>query len=185
MGEVPEQPPSVAYLMEEFENLVYEILDLFYLPHEVSKKFRDLKQLRNFGSLAEVIELLQHRRASEEVMYGNSLPEWQEASKCLQSLLFIWATFEDSKKTHAGHSLKEDDDVLHALNIFFRGSRHIWANSENKVFSLIWEDLAKREENGQITLFVIKVTESLRDISPRALRGFEQCLLSHWKEKSL
>lgn len=185
MGEVPEQPPSVAYLMEEFENLVYELLDLFYLPHEVSKKFRDLKQLRNFGALAEVIELLQHRRASEEVMYGDSLPEWQAASKCLQSLLFIWATFEDSKKRHAEHALKEDDDVLYALNIFFRGSRHIWANSENKVFSLIWENLAKREENGQITLFVIMVTESLRDISPRALRGVEQCLLSHWNEKSV
>ncbi|KAJ5565500.1 hypothetical protein N7513_001742 [Penicillium frequentans] len=184
MVEVPEQPPSVGYLMEEFENLVYEILGLFYLPHGVSKQFRDLERLRSFRSLAEAIELLQHDKTSEEVMYGDALPEWEAASKCLQLLLFIWATFQDSGKRNAEH-LKEDDDILYALDGFLRSSRDIWANSdsENKIFWLILEDFAKREENEQITLFVTIVTESLREISPRALRGVEQCLLSYWNEK--
>lgn len=170
--------------MEEFENLVYEILDLFYLPHQISKQFQDLKHLQNFGSLAEVIKLLQHRRLPEEVMYGETLPERETASKCLQTLLFIWATIQESGKERTD-SLKEETDVLYELNTFLHGSRHIWANSENDVYSLIWDDLAKRKENQQITLFVMVMAESLRNISPRALRGVEQCLLGYWCESGV
>lgn len=180
MVEVPGQSESLAYLREEFENLVYEILGLPYLPHQASKYPKSLNQLQHLTSLAEAIKLLQHRRETEEVTSGDNLRDREAASKCLQSLLFIWATFQESEELCTGSPLKEENNALHALNTFLHGSRHIWATSENEIFSLVWENLAKRKENVQITLFVTMVTESLQGISSRALRGAEQCLLSYW-----
>jgi hypothetical protein len=166
--------------MEEFENLVFEILDLFYLPHEVSKQFQNLNQLQNFASLADALKLLQHRRAGHVIISGDTLHEGETVSKCLQSLLFIWATLQENEKMSTGDLLKEDNNALHALNSFLHASRHIWANSENHIFSLIWETFAKRRENMHIAHFVTVVTESFQDISPKALRGAEQCLLNYW-----
>lgn len=185
MGELPDQPPSVAYLGEQFENFIYEILGLSYLPHQVSKKFQDLSQLRNFASVADSIKLLKHRRVADDLMSGDALPDRKTTLKCLQFLLFIWATFQDSEKSGIKDSSKEDDNALYVLDRFLYGSRHIWANSENEVFSLIWENLAKQEEYVYITLFVTMVTETLREIGPRALRGVELCLLSYWNEPTL
>lgn len=182
---MPEQPPSVAYLTEQFENFVYEILGLSYLPHQVSKQFEDLSQLRNFASLADAIKLLKNRRATKNITSGDTLPGRKTTLKCLQSLLFIWATFQDNEKSGIQDSLKDDENALYVLDSFLHGSRHIWADSENEFFSLIWENLAKRKENLQITLFVTMVTESLGEIGPRALRGVELCLLSYWNEPSV
>ena len=185
MGEVPEQPPSVAYLTEQFENFIYEILGLSYLSHQVSKQIEGLSQLQNFASLADAIKLLKHRRATEDIMSGDTLPDRKTTLKCLQSLFFIWATFQEIEKSGIKDDSKDDENALYVLNNFLHDSRHIWANSENEVFSLIWENLAKRKENVQITLFVTMVTESLGEIGPRALRGVELCLLSYWNEPSV
>lgn len=134
MVEAPEQPSSVAYLMKEFESLIYEMLDLFYLPHQDSKQFQDVNQLRKFESLAEVIKLLQRRRTTEDVMLGGTLHEREASLKCLQSLLFIWATLQDSEERCTEHSFKEEDNVSHALNKFLQRVRHHWAKPENEIF---------------------------------------------------
>lgn len=170
----------MADLMEEFENLVYEILDLFYLPYQVSKQFQHLNQLRDFTSLEKAIKLLQSRRVTDKDMPGDTLHEREASSNCLKTLLFIWASLQQSEKVCIGNSLKEENNALHVLNNFLHETWHIWANSENEILSLIWEVFAKRRENTGIAHFVTLVTELLQDISPRALRGVEQCLLNYW-----
>jgi hypothetical protein len=183
--EVPEQSPHVVYLTGQFENFIYEVLGISYLPHQVSSQFDGLSQLQSLASLADAIKLLTNRRATEDIISGDTLPDRKTTLRCLQSLIFIWATFKETEKSGIKSDAKDDENALYVLDNFLHGLRHIWANSDHEVLSLIWEDLAKQKENVQITLFVTMVTESLRDIGPRALRGVELCLLSYWNEPSV
>ena len=166
--------------MEGFENLVYEILDTSYLPHQSSNRSHHAKQLAYLASLAEAINVLQRQRTTEEVMREETRHQREAVSKCLQCLLFIWATLQESDERSIGNQSKQENSASFALNTFLHASRHIWAKSEDEVMSLILEDFAKRRENMEKAVFVTTVIACIQGISLRALYGAEQCLSSYW-----
>lgn len=166
--------------MEEFENLVYKILDTSYLPHQSPNQSHHAKQLTHLASLAEAIKVLQHRRTTEDVMRGETRHQREAVSKCLQCLLFIWATLQESDERSIGNQSKQENSPSFALNTFLHASRHMWAKSEDEVMSIILDDFAKRRENMEKTVFVTTVIACIKGISLRALYGAEQCLSSYW-----
>lgn len=176
----PEQSPSVAYLLQGYENLVFELLGVFYFTHESSKRLENLNRLQDFVSLTEVMNTLRDRRKVEEKTFTNTLSGTEAAFQHLKSLLFIWASLQESDERTKNDPEQRKKNTLTDLDAFLKNSRRVWICSENDVLAIIWDDFSQRMENRQIAQFVTMVAESLKGNGPKAMWGLEQCLLNYW-----
>ncbi|KAK5799801.1 hypothetical protein VI817_002013 [Penicillium citrinum] len=179
--EETEAPPLVAYLLQEYESFVFELLGLCYVPYQSSKRYQNLKQLQHAASLKETIQTLQIRRRADKNKYRNALSD-RAVIKHLKSLLFIWASVQESEKSSHEALGQKESICLTSLDTFLHQSRQIWASSLNDTLSTIWESFVHMEEHKNLTQFVTIVAGSLVKLSPKALWGVEECLLRYWDQ---
>lgn len=171
----------VAYLLQEYESFVFELLGLCYVPYQSSKRYQNLKQLQHAASLKETIQTLQIRRRADKNKYRNALSD-RAVIKHLKSLLFIWASVQESEKSSHEALGQKESICLTSLDTFLHQSRQIWASSLNDTLSTIWESFVHMEEHKNLTQFVTIVAGSLVKLSPKALWGVEECLLRYWDQ---